>query len=109
MSDWRIFKISCVVIGDFIADDEQSLTELVENVALRDALYEAMDTVLRLREKNVLIHRFGLDNGGVTMTLQEVGDLMHVTRERVRQIEGTALRKLKATSRRRGYEDFLMD
>lgn len=96
-------------IGDFIADDEQSLTELMENVALRDALYEAMDTVLRPREKNVLIHRFGLDNGGVTMTLQEVGDLMHVTRERVRQIEGTALRKLKATSRRRGYEDFLMD
>ena len=66
--------------------------EVIDN-SLRDALLEAMGTLTE-KEKTVLLYRFGLIDG-YTRTLEEVGKIFHVTRERIRQIEGRALRKLR--------------
>ena len=58
------------------------------------------------REQEVLRLRFGLDDGE-SRTLEEVGEIFHVTRERIRQIEAKALRKLRHPSRSRKLKDFL--
>jgi len=69
--------------------------ELVERSCLRDDLEVLLRGVLSLRERDVLRLRYGLDDGR-TRTLEEVGQLMAVTRERVRQIEAKAMRKLRS-------------
>lgn len=91
----------------FIADERVDLEASSEQIALREALLGVMDDVLSQREKQILMYRFGLTEDGQTRTLNEIGILLGLTRERVRQIEGKALRKMKATSRRKVYEDFL--
>ena len=74
-------------------------------IVLREQLDEVLDT-LTDREENVLRLRFGLDDGR-TRTLEEVGREFNVTRERIRQIEAKALRKLKHPSRSKRLKDFL--
>ena len=72
---------------------------------LKDQLAEVLDT-LTDREENVLRLRFGLDDGN-PRTLEEVGRVFGVTRERIRQIEAKALRKLRHPSRSNQLRDFL--
>ena len=62
---------------------------------LRERLHEVLDTLTE-RERQVLDHRFGLTDG-YSRTLEEVGKQFNVTRERIRQIEGVALKKIRAT------------
>ena len=85
-------------LGDFIADDEAiSPDEFASNELLKEELNEVLET-LTDREERVLRLRFGLDDGR-TRTLEEVGKEFGVTRERIRQIEAKALRKLRHPSR----------
>ena len=72
---------------------------------LREQLDEVLDT-LTDREENVLRLRFGLDDGKMR-TLEDVGKVFNVTRERIRQIEAKALRKLRHPSRSRKLKDYL--
>ena len=72
---------------------------------LKEELNEAMESLTE-RERNVIKLRFGLDDGK-TRTLEEVGKEFDVTRERIRQIEAKALRKLRHPSRSRKLKDFL--
>lgn len=94
------------VLGDFIADDDQvSPYEATSHQMLRENIGEVLEA-LSDREAKVLKMRFGL-NGGKAMTLEEVGQKFGVTRERIRQIEAKALRKLRHPSRRKQLQDFL--
>jgi RNA polymerase sigma factor (sigma-70 family) len=93
-------------LGDFIEDD--SLPGPVDS-ASRRLLKEQMEEILdglSDRERRVLIMRFGLEDG-VTRTLEDVGREFNVTRERVRQIEAKALRKLRHPLRSRKLRDYL--
>ncbi|KIQ94790.1 Sigma-A [Anoxybacillus thermarum] len=93
-------------LGDFIED--QDATSPAEHAAyelLKEQLEDVLDT-LTDREENVLRLRFGLDDGR-TRTLEEVGKVFGVTRERIRQIEAKALRKLRHPSRSKRLKDFL--
>ena len=92
-------------LGDFIPDDNQKTDIAGEQTFLHEALLEVMDD-LTDRERKVLILRFGLDNGGRERTLEEVGKIEHVTRERIRQIEAKALRKLRHPSRIKKLKGF---
>ena len=76
-------------------------------VVLREQLDEVLDT-LTDREENVLRLRFGLDDGKMR-TLEDVGKVFNVTRERIRQIEAKALRKLRHPSRSKQLRDFIED
>lgn len=76
-------------------------------VVLREQLDEVLDT-LTDREENVLRLRFGLDDGKMR-TLEDVGRVFNVTRERIRQIEAKALRKLRHPSRSKQLRDFVED
>ncbi len=93
-------------LGDFVADTNTVTPELnVENVMLR----EEIDTLLgdlKERERQVIILRFGLEDGH-PRTLEEVGKEFNVTRERIRQIEAKALRKLRNPVRSKRIRDFL--
>lgn len=90
----------------FIADSSKpSLYDAVSQELLKDALQEVLET-LSPREKKVLIMRFGLEDGK-PKTLEEVGKEFKVTRERIRQIEAKAIRKLKHPTRARKLKDFL--
>lgn len=94
------------VLGDFIADTQQeSPYEVTSQQMLRENIGEVLEA-LSDREAKVLSMRFGL-NGGKAMTLEEVGQKFGVTRERIRQIEAKALRKLRHPSRRKRLQDFL--
>jgi RNA polymerase primary sigma factor len=93
-------------LGDFIEDE--SLLSPVDSASfsmLKEELNEAMESLTE-RERNVIKLRFGLDDGK-TRTLEEVGKEFNVTRERIRQIEAKALRKLRHPSRSRKLKDFL--
>ena len=93
-------------LGDFIPDDEAPApAEIASFTLLREQLLEVLDT-LTPREEMVLRLRFGLDDGK-TRTLEEVGKEFNVTRERIRQIEAKALRKLRHPSRSKKLRDFL--
>ncbi|GIK84170.1 MAG: RNA polymerase sigma factor SigA [Patescibacteria group bacterium] len=94
------------VLGDFISDDQQlSPYEATSQQMLRENVEEVL-SALSDREAKVLRMRFGL-NDNKMMTLEEVGKKFGVTRERIRQIEAKALRKLKHPSRRKKLQDFL--
>lgn len=93
-------------LGDFIEDHEAtSPSEHAAYELLKEQLEDVLDT-LTDREENVLRLRFGLDDGR-TRTLEEVGKVFGVTRERIRQIEAKALRKLRHPSRSKRLKDFL--
>lgn len=92
-------------LGDFVEDNKAlNPYEQTNRVLLREQLDEVLKT-LNEREEKVLRYRYGLDDGS-PKTLEEVGKLFKVTRERIRQIEVKALRKLKHPSRKRKLEDF---
>jgi RNA polymerase primary sigma factor len=93
-------------LGDFIEDsDAQSPSDHAAYELLKEQLEDVLDT-LTDREENVLRLRFGLDDGR-TRTLEEVGKVFGVKRERIRQIEAKALRKLRHPSRSKRLKDFL--
>ncbi|MBR7136332.1 MAG: RNA polymerase sigma factor RpoD [Clostridia bacterium] len=93
-------------LGDFIVDENaQAPSDVVENVMLKEHLIRVLDT-LTPREEKVLRLRYGLDDGR-SRTLEEVGKEFNVTRERIRQIEAKALRKLRHPSRSKRLRDFL--
>ncbi len=93
-------------LGDFVADNNAVTPESnIESVMLREQIDELLDD-LKDREKQVIIRRFGLEDGH-PRTLEEVGKEFNVTRERIRQIEAKALRKLRNPVRSRKIRDFL--
>jgi len=93
-------------LGDFIPDDDaQAPAEAAAFTLLKEQLIDVLDT-LTPREEKVLRLRFGLDDGRAR-TLEEVGKEFHVTRERIRQIEAKALRKLRHPSRSKKLKDYL--
>lgn len=93
-------------LEQFVADANQpTLYDKVSRELLKDALNKVLDT-LSPREKKVLMMRFGLEDGK-PKTLEEVGKEFRVTRERIRQIEAKAIRKLKHPTRARKLKDFL--
>lgn len=93
-------------LGDFIEDqDVQAPADAAAYELLKEQLEDVLDTLTE-REENVLRLRFGLDDGR-TRTLEEVGKVFGVTRERIRQIEAKALRKLRHPSRSKQLKDFL--
>ncbi|MFA5034579.1 MAG: RNA polymerase sigma factor RpoD [Candidatus Margulisiibacteriota bacterium] len=93
-------------LGDFVEDITiQAPDDIVLQGLLRDDLEEVMNT-LSERERTVLKLRFGLDDGH-PRTLEEVGKVFNVTRERIRQIEAKALRKLKHPTRARKLKEYL--
>ena len=93
-------------LGDFIEDEEAlAPAEAASFFLLREQLDDVLDT-LTPREKKVLQLRFGL-NDGRARTLEEVGNVFGVTRERIRQIEAKALRKLRHPSRSKKLKDYL--
>ena len=93
---------------DFIEDEViENPVDYTTRVVLREQLDEVLDT-LTDREENVLRLRFGLDDGKMR-TLEDVGKVFNVTRERIRQIEAKALRKLRHPSRSKPLRDFIED
>lgn len=93
-------------LGDFIPDDDAPApADAASHTLLREQLSEVLDT-LTPREEKVLRLRFGLEDGR-SRTLEEVGKEFNVTRERIRQIEAKALRKLRHPSRSKKLKDFL--
>lgn len=93
-------------LGDFIPDDEiLSPSDAATFILLREQLSDVLETLTE-REKKVLELRFGLEDGRAR-TLEEVGKEFDVTRERIRQIEAKALRKLRHPSRSKKLKDFL--
>ena len=95
-------------LSDFVADNTTVEPERnAISVLLRDQIDELLNDLTE-REKQVIVMRYGLD-GGQSHTLEEVGEVFHVTRERIRQIEAKALRKLRNPIRSRKIRDFLED
>ena len=95
-------------LGDFLEDEViENPVDYTTRVVLREQLDEVLDT-LTDREENVLRLRFGLDDGKMR-TLEDVGKVFNVTRERIRQIEAKALRKLRHPSRSKQLKDFIED
>ena len=93
-------------LGDFIQDDNVPVpADAAAYTLLKEQLVEVLST-LTDREQKVLRLRFGLDDGR-GRTLEEVGKEFNVTRERIRQIEAKALRKLRHPSRSKKLKDFL--
>ena len=93
-------------LGDFIPDDDAPApSEAASFMLLKEQLMDVLNT-LTPREEKVLRLRFGLEDGR-PRTLEEVGGVFDVTRERIRQIEAKALRKLRHPSRSKKLKDFL--
>ena len=106
---YRLSSCTCLagdVIGDYIQDDNVPVpADAAAFTLLKEQLVEVLST-LTDREQKVLRLRFGLDDGRAR-TLEEVGKEFNVTRERIRQIEAKALRKLRHPSRSRKLKDYL--
>lgn len=95
-------------LGDFIKDENNlSPEEYATNEMLKDEISQVLETLTE-REENVIRLRFGLEDGK-PRTLEEVGQMFGVTRERIRQIEAKALRKLRHPSRSRKLRDYMGD
>ena len=93
-------------LGDFIEDEHvDTPVDITTQIFLKEQLFEVLET-LTPREQQVLRLRFGLDDGR-TRTLEEVGQVFDVTRERIRQIEAKALRKLRHPTRSKKLKDYL--
>ena len=93
-------------LADFIEDDHTPLpSDEAAFGQLKDDIRSVLDK-LNEREQKVLRMRFGLDDGK-EHTLEEVGQELHVTRERIRQIEAKALRKLRQSGKSAGLEGYL--
>ncbi len=93
-------------LGDFVRDDsELSPGEYASKSLLKERLYQAMSECLTAREEKVLRLRYGLDDGRLR-TLEEVGKEFDVTRERIRQIEAKAIRKLRHPTRSKMLGDY---
>ena len=93
-------------LGDFVKDEKIIGPEVAVDILLLQEAVEKVLSELKPKERQVLIMRFGLQDG-TAMTLEQVGTEFGVTRERIRQIEASALRKLRMPSRRKILEDFL--
>ena len=102
--DEPIGEDSDTPLAEFIADDENPVEDAVSVVLLREQLEEILDT-LTPREQKVLALRYGLLDGQ-ERTLEAVGKIFKVTRERIRQIEAKALRKLRHPARSAKLKDF---
>ena len=95
-------------LGDFIPDENApEPTEAASQVLLKEQINQVLSTLTE-REEKVLRLRFGLEDGR-SRTLEEVGQMFNVTRERIRQIEAKALRKLRHPNRSNKVRDFLTD
>ncbi len=95
-------------LGDFVPDERNmSPEEYATNEMLKDEISEILLTLTE-REEKVIRLRFGLEDGK-SRTLEEVGKMFNVTRERIRQIEAKALRKLRHPSRSRKLKDYMGD
>lgn len=93
-------------LGDFVEDDKfLNPYDATTRVLLKEKLDEVLKNTLNEREEQVLRHRYGLDDG-YPKTLEEVGKLFNVTRERIRQIEVKALKKLKYNKKKKILEDY---
>ena len=92
-------------LADFIRDENVSVEREVELKSLKNVMGNALDT-LTSREREILFYRFGFINDKC-YTLEEVGNIFGVTRERIRQIEAKALRKLRHPSRSKKLKDYL--
>ena len=93
-------------LGDFVEDENAiNLEDSAQRLLLRDQVQQVLDS-LSGRERRVIELRYGLD-GAQDRTLSEIGDVLGVTRERIRQIEAKALRKLRHPSRSKKLRDYL--
>ncbi len=92
-------------LGDFIESDGETPEDRVAKVLLREDLESVLDT-LTPRERDVLKLRYGLDDGRMK-TLEEIGQIFNVTRERIRQIEAKALRKLRHPNRNSVLKEYI--
>ena len=93
-------------LGDFLPDENApEPTEAASQVLLKEQLNQVLGTLTE-REEKVLRLRFGLEDGR-SRTLEEVGQMFNVTRERIRQIEAKALRKLRHPNRSNKVKDFI--
>nr|UXY86862.1 RNA-polymerase sigma factor [Cryptomonas paramecium] len=90
-------------LSDFIEADQESPDEHVEQLMLNNDLQDVVDS-LSLREKDVIKMRYGLDDGKIK-TLEEIGQIFNITRERVRQIEAKAIRKLRQPYRSSAFKE----
>ena len=95
------------LLGDFIPDETQATPYEMTSARLMKESVEEVLSGLSDRERKVVKMRFGIDEGKRPMTLEEVGKEFGVTRERIRQIEAKALRKLKSPSMRKKLQDYL--
>jgi RNA polymerase primary sigma factor len=93
-------------LGDFIEDkDVENPAIQTSNTLLKEHIRSVLST-LPQREQDVLTMRFGLEDG-YSLTLEEVGLYFNVTRERIRQIEAKALRRLRPPRRSQGLRDYM--
>ena len=93
-------------LGDFIEDNRQSVEKEITTNDLINEVQKIVNSLENEREKAVLKKRFGLENNQ-RMTLEEVGKEMGVTRERIRQIESKALKKVRKKAKNSGLKDYL--
>jgi RNA polymerase primary sigma factor len=94
-------------LKDFIEDTSvPNPEEVIARRMLRQKILEVLDT-LSPKEKEVIIYRFGLNDDGIEYTLEQVGKMFNVTRERIRQIENKAIKKLRHPMRAKYLRDFL--
>ncbi len=96
-------------LGDFIRDDNApDPEEAVSEIMINDKLYEVMEELLSDRDRLVISMRYGL-NGGEAHTLEEVGRFLGVTRERVRQIEAKAMKRLAKSAKTKGLREAFLN
>ena len=93
-------------LGNFVEDKKTDSPIMVTAQSILEEQIQQVLATLPVREQKVIRMRFGLDDG-YTHTLEEVGYVFKVTRERIRQIEAKALRRLRAPTRMRKLKDFL--